>query len=266
MLLVLSASILSNANASTSAKQFAATSPPFADGRPEGGSIAGASCDNPVDWTQAGQHAGKTVAVRGPVVRVTQRADIRGGPTWIDVGEAFPTPNRLTLLIWNDQRPAFEQLLSSDLRDRGVCAIGQIRMYEGRPTLTLKSPAQLTAYAAAASANRRAGSPEGSSCSNPIWWSEAGHHAGRRVSFRGPITRVTHRSDINGTPTWVEMGEPFPSPNRVSLVIWGERRHVFGSLLSRDLRGREVCVTGSVKLRDGIANVELRSPEQLLFE
>ncbi len=103
----------------------------------------GATCDNPISWQQAGQHIGQTVAVIGPLMKVTNRENSRGNPTWVDVGAVYPNVQRLVLVIWGKQKPDFPMVRPGQLEGRSVCIIGQIESYKGIPQIELKTASQL---------------------------------------------------------------------------------------------------------------------------
>jgi very-short-patch-repair endonuclease len=103
----------------------------------------GATCDNPVGWQQAGQHIGQTVAVVGPLMKVTNRENIRGNPTWIDIGALYPNTERLVLVIWGEQKSEFPMMMPGQLEGRSVCIIGQIKNYKSTFQIELRTSSQL---------------------------------------------------------------------------------------------------------------------------
>lgn len=105
-------------------------------------STIGSSCENPASWRHAQSYKGQWVAVEGVVRQVTYRQDIRGTPTWINVGAIFPDKNRLTLVIWGDHRPAFKQVLGQ-LESKNICAEGTVEIYKGSPQIEMRSGSQL---------------------------------------------------------------------------------------------------------------------------
>ncbi|WP_445005145.1 DUF559 domain-containing protein [Halomonas mongoliensis] len=105
--------------------------------------LAGSSCDNPLSWRAAKGNVGEVLALSGPVIRATTRDDVRGSPTWIDVGAAFPTSDRLVLVIWGGDREKFESVLSEGLDGKSICAIGEVGSYNGVPQIVLKERSQI---------------------------------------------------------------------------------------------------------------------------
>lgn len=106
-------------------------------------SVVGASCTRPLPWQEARNRVGSTVAMLGPVVRVTVRDDIRGKPVFITLGQPFPSRQRLDVVIWEGQREPFASLLASGLEGRDACVLGEIVMREGVPQVVLRDRTQL---------------------------------------------------------------------------------------------------------------------------
>lgn len=103
----------------------------------------GASCANAVLWDEARQYAGQTVVVAGPMMKIAQRNDVRGRPMWIDVGAAYPDPNRLSLVIWGDSAKEFAQLSPAPAPGKWMCMVGTITLFDGSPQITLQYGRQL---------------------------------------------------------------------------------------------------------------------------
>jgi hypothetical protein len=55
-----------------------------------------------------------------------------GRPTFINLGAAYPNPNRLTILIWGEDRPNFprapERMFGPG---QTICAQGRVTLYRG---------------------------------------------------------------------------------------------------------------------------------------
>lgn len=105
--------------------------------------LAGSSCGEPLPWTLARERAGEVVAIAGPVVRVAVRDDVRGRPVFITVGQAFPSRQRVDLVIWQGERAKFQPLLDQGLEGRDVCAFAAVSERDGIPQLVLKNRGEL---------------------------------------------------------------------------------------------------------------------------
>jgi len=106
-------------------------------------SLAGSSCGEPLPWALARERVGEVVAIAGPVARVAIRDDVRGQPVFITIGQAFPSRQRVDLVIWRGQRDEFLPLLGPDLEGRDVCAFAEVGQREGVPQMVLRRPGEL---------------------------------------------------------------------------------------------------------------------------
>ncbi|NYS77784.1 DUF559 domain-containing protein [Halomonas glaciei] len=101
-------------------------------------------CTDAVHWSEVMGHLGQTIKVEGPITRINYRPDITGKPTWIEVGSVFPDPDRLTLLIWGDNRSQFEPKITLNLLGNIACVTGELSEYQGSFQIQLQDPEQLT--------------------------------------------------------------------------------------------------------------------------
>lgn len=62
-------------------------------------------------WYNAWDQAWTNCTVVGPVKEVYQAKDSYGMPIFVDIGEAYPGPNRVTLVIWAESLGDFEEML-----------------------------------------------------------------------------------------------------------------------------------------------------------
>ncbi|HLS16563.1 MAG TPA: hypothetical protein VK049_01860 [Paenalcaligenes sp.] len=103
------------------------------------------------------------------------------------------------------------------------------------------------------------------SCRHAIPWSEAKTKNNQRVTVEGVVAEYRYMPRIKGQPTWINLGAKYPDKNRFTLIIWGNKRDAFGSQLSAALTGQTVCATGTVKIREGVPQLVLYSPQNLLL-
>ncbi len=103
---------------------------------------AGATCNNPILWQQARENIGQTVAVVGPLMKVTIRKGVPGNPTWVDVGGVFPSTQRLTVVIWGDDKYAFPMVMPGQLDGMSVCIIGKITIFKDTPQIVMTTASQ----------------------------------------------------------------------------------------------------------------------------
>lgn len=102
------------------------------------------SCDNPISWQNVRQHIGSTVSVTGPVMAVAQKEGVRGNPTWIEVGAAFPNPNRLKIVIWIEDKHRFPMVMPGVLDGRNVCITGLVSDYKGVAQIVMRDARQFS--------------------------------------------------------------------------------------------------------------------------
>ena len=106
----------------------------------ESAAIFTASCDSPIDWHLAKNHVDQLVAVRGTVKDYRYMPNVKGAPTWINLGARYPAKDRLTVVIWGDDRKKFGRALSETLVNRQICVIGTVKLRDGTPQIALKLP------------------------------------------------------------------------------------------------------------------------------
>jgi hypothetical protein len=104
------------------------------------GAPKGSHCGNAVSWTEASKNVGRTLVLVGPVANVMTAADAKGRPTLISVGNQFPNPNRLTLVVWKN---SFEFKNPREMMGKFVCVVGKISNYQGSPQIVLRSADEL---------------------------------------------------------------------------------------------------------------------------
>lgn len=104
----------------------------------------GSSCSNPMMWSEARAHVGKTVAVVGPVMRITKSKNTRGNPSWVDIGGVFPNANRLVLVVWENKISQFPSVEKQSLTGQDICVIGKIEIFKGVPQVELAQAGQLS--------------------------------------------------------------------------------------------------------------------------
>ena len=103
---------------------------------PESAARASSWCAGSVSWKAARASVGQVVRVKARVASVYYARSSNGRPTFIDLGAAFPNPNRLKILIWGRDRVNFPQAPEQMFRPgRLICAQGKVRLYRGVPEI-----------------------------------------------------------------------------------------------------------------------------------
>ena len=90
----------------------------------------------------AGRHEGEEAMVCGLVATTKYAAGTRGRPTFLDFGAAYPG-QMFQVVIWGTERSRFHEAPETAFLHRQVCVTGRIRLYRGKPEITVKDPAQL---------------------------------------------------------------------------------------------------------------------------
>lgn len=100
-------------------------------------------------------------------------------------------------------------------------------------------------------------------CSGDLRWDQAQSHLGAVVSVYGEVVETTFRSDTSGEPTFLNVGRPFPDPQRLTVVIWGTNRSRFPEAPERMYQGKTICVTGTVGVYQGRTEIEVSLPASI---
>ena len=100
------------------------------------------TCSGAISWSTARAYAGRVATVKGRVVDTYYATSSNGQPTFLDLGVRYPDSRRFTAIIWREDRAKFN---TPERRFYGktVCVRGLIKMYSGRPEITLRSPTQI---------------------------------------------------------------------------------------------------------------------------
>ena len=96
-----------------------------------------------------------------------------------------------------------------------------------------------------------------------IAWDEAKYHIGERVTVCGVVVDATWASGSNGKPTFLNLGRPYPDPDRFTVVIWIQNRGNFPQPPEDHYLGCTICVTGLITEYNGIAEIEVSYPSEI---
>ena len=127
----------------------AATAAPNAVAREPGLSLAAVSpsavrCADAVSWQRAASLVGQRAVIKGRIVSTYFARSSAGQPTFLDMGNGYPNPNRFTVLIWRENRRTFGGSPETRYRGRSLCVIGLINSYRGVPEIVARSAGQIT--------------------------------------------------------------------------------------------------------------------------
>jgi len=100
-------------------------------------------------------------------------------------------------------------------------------------------------------------------CDHETDWSQAINHVGEQLTICGPVVSTNYATASNGSPTFMNIGKPYPDSNRFIVLIWGNNRHNFLFEPESYYLGKNICVTGVITKYDGVAQIEVSSPSQI---
>lgn len=84
-------------------------------------------------------------------------------------------------------------------------------------------------------------------CKDAVPWSEAKSHVGKQITVLGPVADTNYAATTPGKPTFLDIGKPYPSPDRFTVLIWGDARDAFPAPPEQMYAGKTICVTGLVE-------------------
>jgi len=96
-----------------------------------------------------------------------------------------------------------------------------------------------------------------------ISWSEAAEHVGQYVTVEGPVVSTYHAERSKGSPTFLNIGKPYPARGRFTVLIWGRDRDNFPGEPEEIYRGKTIRVTGVVETYKGTPEIVARSADQI---
>ena len=99
--------------------------------------------------------------------------------------------------------------------------------------------------------------------SGAISWDEAREHIGERATVCGPVVDTKWASGSKGKPTFLNIGKPYPDPNRFTVVIWIQNRGKFPQPPEDYYLGKTICVAGLIDEYKGIPQIEVKDPSQI---
>jgi len=96
-----------------------------------------------------------------------------------------------------------------------------------------------------------------------IQWNEAKYYIGKFKTVCGTVVGTYYDVTSNGQPTFLNIGKPYPDPDRFIVIIWGEDRGKFYSPPEDYYLGKNINVIGLIMEYEGIAKIEVWRPSQI---
>jgi len=90
------------------------------------------------------------------------------------------------------------------------------------------------------------------------WQSVRGSLDEPAIRVKALVARVYYASNARGQPTFIDLGNPSPSRNRVTVVIWGEDRVNFPRAPERMFKpGQVSCAQGAASMYSGAPQIQV---------
>jgi micrococcal nuclease len=94
--------------------------------------------------------------------------------------------------------------------------------------------------------------------------SEAKDHVGETATVCGKVASTKFAAASRSQPTFLNLDKPYPN-NVFTVLIWGADRQKFGQPEEK-YRDKEVCVTGSIAIYRGVAEIVAKEPTQIKLQ
>ncbi len=101
------------------------------------------------------------------------------------------------------------------------------------------------------------------SCPGAIPWDQAYEYVGDGATIEGPVVGTSYASGIRERPTFLNIGKPYPDPNRFTVVIWGDNRGNFPFAPEVEYDNKTICVTGLIETYKGSPQIIANRPSDI---
>jgi hypothetical protein len=101
----------------------------------------------------------------------------------------------------------------------------------------------------------------------PVWAQgrltpdEAHTRVGESATVCGIVASAKYAAKSKGAPTFLNLGKPYPQ-HVFTAIVWGRWRSRF-PYPPEELEGRSVCITGTITVHRGVAEIEVHNPLQI---
>lgn len=99
--------------------------------------------DGAISWKDASAHVGEVVTVDGEVVGAEYAKNSNGEPTFINLGAAYPSSDRVSVIVWGEDRCRFSKAPESAYLGKHLRVTGEIYLYDGVCNIKVTSPSQI---------------------------------------------------------------------------------------------------------------------------
>lgn len=102
--------------------------------------------DDAISWKDAGDYVGESVTIYGPVKETKVAKSSKGQPTFIDIGASYPSTDRVTCVIWSENRGDFPSSPEVYYKGKNIRVTGTLYVYNGGLNIEVSSPSQIETY------------------------------------------------------------------------------------------------------------------------
>lgn len=88
-------------------------------------------------------YVGNDIKVYGDVADISLLNDTTGNPSFIDIGEAYPSTNRVTIVIWEENYENVSLIFQELTYDDTIFVEGIVEMYDGVPQIEVTDVGQI---------------------------------------------------------------------------------------------------------------------------
>jgi hypothetical protein len=99
-------------------------------------------CSGAVSWQTARSVVGQYATIKGRVASTKFASTSNGSPTFLNIGAAYPSAKRVTVVIWIENRSRFG-VPESRYKGHTICVRGYVDIYSGAPQIEATSPSQI---------------------------------------------------------------------------------------------------------------------------
>lgn len=95
-----------------------------------------------IDIKDVSKHIGDSVTVCGKIFSGKFLDKANNQPTFLNVGGEYPK-QLLTLVIWGSVRKSFQYKPEEKLKNKNVCVLGKVELFNGKPEIIIHSVSQI---------------------------------------------------------------------------------------------------------------------------
>jgi len=105
------------------------------------------------------------------------------------------------------------------------------------------------------------GPPSATADAEKVSPADAINHAGQVATICGRVVSAKYATSANRQPTFLNLDKPYPN-HVFTVVIWGSDRAAF-PYAPELLADRQICVTGTIQVYRGKAEIIVSGPSQI---